>query len=668
METSGLAAFLLEEYFSNWKHNRAAIFEDKWRRNMEAFERISGRFWKDTWKEEETEDWRSDTFIGITKQKILSAWSIVIDIFLQDDKFPFDLKPAPSDNIVLEDLPREERAVIIEDIEDMARVIRQQLKDTKAVRELMKCVMSGAIYGESYAKRFIDSIQRVNFQQNEFGRFDQVTSEANQPGWEYVSCFSIFRDYEIEDIQDCAGICQVDYSSAYLLRQSMQYPGFFPDTIEDVISEYASQKTTESSTSGVNNQDYDPDWATPPASAAQKMSRYTSVIPMKEFWARVPRAFAEEFEKDREKSDYIYTNENSQNDGDEVEIMALIAGDQIIRYARVEKNERPYFWTPWEIRLDFPGGCGVADNLEQTQTVLNGMVRAFEDNKKLSGNVILAAKESFFQKMGDTLTPGMRIKLSEDIDNAAQALHAVVIPDVGESLLSGIGLFERYADEESQLPKILQGAIHEKQKADTAFELNQLQTNAGKYLGGVVRNYDENLIEPVIMSFYVYNMLDPDLSIQKRNLIVQALGYKSYQDKVIRLQKLLQLFNILINNDATLIETNVRDMIREISMALSVDPSLSLRRPEEKQADDEAAQAEQQRVRQIEDQNISDASSKTQSEAKFNESRSRKEDSEAEKNQSDIRIQEAESAAGVRNADAGEEQKQPKERKLKAVT
>ena len=118
----------------------------------------------------------------------------------------------------------------------------------------------------------------------------------------------------------------------------------------------------------------------------------------------------------------------------------------------------------WEIDLDGISGTGVADNVESVQMVLNGMVRAFEDNKKLAANVIVAIKKALLLEWSGTFKPGELIEVAEEAKSAAEAIQQIIIQDVGETLLSGIALMERYAEEGSMLPKILQGTAFEKQK------------------------------------------------------------------------------------------------------------------------------------------------------------------------------------------------------------
>jgi len=67
--------------------------------------------------------------------------------------------------------------------------------------------------------------------------------------------------------------------------------------------------------------------------------------------------------------------------------MGEVADKEIIRHVRNETGKRNMLMCVLERALDESHGIGVADNMEDVQASLVGMIRAFEDNKKLSANV-----------------------------------------------------------------------------------------------------------------------------------------------------------------------------------------------------------------------------------------------------------------------------------------
>jgi len=247
--------------------------------------------------------------------------------------------------------------------------------------------------------------------------------------------------------------------------------------------------------------------------------------------------------------------------------------------------------------LDESYGNGVPDNMEGSVSALIGMVRAFEDNKKLSANVTTAVKERYFMEPGQLkeVVPGKKYDIAEGCDDVRKAILPIVFPDVGETLISGISMMERWKDDESLIPTILQGFNLPKQKADTAYELSQMQENAGKYIGQGIINNDEMLIEPEITEIYEYNMLyDPDESC-KVNCKISAEGFTGFRNKLVRGEAIKQILAMVLSSEILLGEVKIAPHLGPIYESMGEDPDDYMLSEEEKQE-----RAEQQRAQQEE--------------------------------------------------------------------
>lgn len=597
-QTSSLASFVKETCWRNWKKNRQNLCEGKWQENINAFNMISDG----VWKEEEGEGWRSDTFIPLIKMKIISAWSIIIDMLLMNNKIPFNLIPSPWDELSMDGLPDEYDDAIEQTIYSMKKTMDQQFEDCRADRELMKCVMADAIYGECYSKFYIHQVKRKGYRPvsmapegvkdpgGQYMRYEPYEEEINAPGWEYVSVWSIYRDLETDDLQAGAGVIQHQLWSAYDLAQKKELGEtayYIDDAIDRAISAAPGR---EDSTNTLDNEGLPP--------GLRNLQNRNKNIDVLEFWGRVPAGIIEAFEKNLGIGDNLESYSDYENDGEEIEVMCMVAGDEVIRYARNEPNHRPFYRSQWEINLDGPVGNGVADNLKGIQLTLNGAVRAFEDNKKLSANIMGMGNSDKAPNWDKKFKPGTFIDTEDTVDDVRKAFQQFIVQDVGDSLLGLINLFERYGDDASQMPKILQGAVLDKRKPDTFSELNMLQANAGKYIGGVIKNFDEGTLEPVCQDFYDYNMQDPDMKTGKGNFIAKALGYSSYQDRVIRLNKIMQALNIALSHEGMAKEVKLGEIIKIVYDSLDVDTHRILKNEKEKMAELEAT--ENSEARQVE--------------------------------------------------------------------
>jgi len=604
--TSDLGHYLKSELLDNWAKQRKDV-EAKWLRNENAYNSVTEGFWQPDWKTEEGTGWRSKTFISMTKIKVLSAYAIVIDMLLQGGMFPIELILSPWDNIVLEDLPKPQQDKVKDDIDDMTGLIQQQLLDCKSATELMKCVMAGAKFGETYWKTYIHEVTRRGFQlmnlapqgmpelqnQNQYQKYQYFERQIKAPAFRYVSCWDMFRNMETDDMQTSQGYCERSWTSAFDLNALKGKPYYIDDAIEKVIKEHTKSVTTKPSNE-----------TTP---ARRKIKDPYNHLQKWEFWCRVPRKIYENFVKEvddkADNKNLITDYTEHEMDGDEVDIGACMVENHVVRILKAKPLTRPHGRVPWEINLDDNHGIGVADNVEEAQRVLNGMIRAFEDNKKLSANVMAAIKKSLLADWSGEFKPGEIIELSEEAERASDAIAQIIFADVGESLLSGIALMERYGDELTQLPKILQGYVAEKRKVDTLGELQMLQANAGKYIGSVIKNYDTELIEPVAFRFYEYNMLDPSVQNGKGNYIVTPKGFESFNYKIIRLQKIMQGINLVMQHEGLARETKLKTLLEEIFRALDIDPQLAFKSEEEKEKETKLmAQMQATQVQQVREQ------------------------------------------------------------------
>lgn len=590
---TGLAGFILQR-LENWRQNRSTL-QAKWERNRQAFLAIA----EGQWKEKEAEDWRSDTFVRITHRKVMAAFALVLDNLLQGGRIPFDLVPASEPAM---DSP-EQTAMIEEAIDDMKGLIDEQFQECNADRSLMKAVMSMALYGRTWAKKTVQDITKTSYQQNQYAGisdlsrlpqgvvgFNRAMEQRISPSWDYLPVWDIFWDMETEDLKAGAGIIHRRLVSPWWLRQKKGKPYFFDDKIQTVLSNATKSETASSSAEKYTDS---------LAPVLREIKYRQNTIFYAEHWGRVPKTQVENFESDLKNSTNLQElptlvfNEQEES-GDEIECLCCVANTEVVRFARTETRQRPFFTALWEDSLDEGTGNSVADNLEDVQFVLNGAVRAFEDNKKLSCNVVFTLLERAFVNPPKSVTPGMILLLKNLVEDVNKAFGTIQIPDQGESLLSLIELMEKYGDEDGMIPKISQGM--QEQTDQTAFETAQRIAQAGKYVGSAIRNVDEGLIEPIATDFFDYNMDDPSVSKGKGNFKVKATGYAGFQDRILRVQAIQRLLGILLSNPGLTSFGKYRPILEDIANASDVDPERYIKSVQELQ--EEAMQIQAMRMEQ----------------------------------------------------------------------
>ena len=314
------------------------------------------------------------------------------------------------------------------------------------------------------------------------------------------------------------------------------------------------------------------------------------VIPVYEFFGRVPKRYLEE-------SDKWSVDLSNVKQSKEVEIHCVIAKGKspvVIRKTTVNPFcYRPVYRAVWE-QIPFEAGAlSVPENMQDSQSMVNGLTRAMMDNKSLSSNLLLwwnASKMAPGQNK--VLYPGKTFETADHVEDVRQALQFFAPPDVTGSTPELINMFERWASQETNLPDVLQGETSRYQP-DTAFEMSKLVESANKGIGSTVRNCDEGHIEPLITGFYDYHFAtSPDEGI-KGDYLVKPMGFSSYQDKAVRGQNILNLFQFALSNQLTAQATKVMEFLRELARTRDLDPDKFF------MTDDElAAQAQQMAMAQ----------------------------------------------------------------------
>jgi hypothetical protein len=564
------------------------------------------------WKSGEGEGWRSNAFIRMPKQKVWSALSTIYDVLIRNGEIPFSLVKSPyKPPVKAQEQPE---AQVDAAINDMTDIIKQDLRDRKADREIRKKILSMAVYGETYTRFDVQPVERIAYVPVDYRdeaqavegmemmadepviRWELTEWAEEIPGHSYVSVWSIFTDQENPDLQKNQGVFEVDSISPHDLISLKGQADYIDEEIDTLINEMEKEAVPATSEQA----------HLPPHQRSEITSRFR-YEPRATFWGRVPDNIVKDFMaklKDGSLKDDMAEMPEGDS-ADQVEIRAEICAGRVIRFSLNPEGKRPYKHCPWEPGLDGDRPMGVVENIAELVTLLNGVVRTFMDNKSLSANVMAAVKSRFLAPgAADTFEPGKKIEVSEAVRDVREAIQQIIVQDVGESLLSALSVTNQLIEDVSQVPKILQGSVLPKQKSDTAYEMAHLIENARMYLGMVIANIDDYIIEPELMDLYHYHMADPDYQGAKGSLVVHANGSVALQNKVIRVDKLMQLLSLILSSELIAGEVNLARHLEELYRASNLDPEEYLKSEEEKQAEQQRmmemqAQAEAKAMQQL---------------------------------------------------------------------
>ena len=604
LDRTGLTQYLTQN-FTNFAQARGDI-ETKWNTNRDDFFQV----FKQLWKKKEGEDWRSKATAGLVSQKVRALYSIIVDVYLQGGRIPVTFLLADK----LLKVPPGELSPYRDDLELAGERVAQAFDRCHAERAFMDNAFAACMYGSTRAKVIRQTFNRTKVAPSIDPAMaaawgidpasipwipQDVTEEGN--AWEYVSNWSLYGDPEAAfHCRRGSMVYQLDLVSPYHLRQQMGKSGSFyiDDELEAAIAEAAKEGATGAA--GVSDNTLPPYLRT--------LTNRKRTVRWLECWGRVPIYTASEFMREtlqkqnridlesvsaRMDGDVPWSRDES--DGREVYVHAIVAGERIVRFALVDPRDNPFYEADLEHIPDENSGRGVADNAKMGQDLASAGLRSFIDNKAWSANVQLAMKRSLFRKVPDAIEPGAKWYLNEEAKSARDGIEQIIVQDVGESLLSLIGLGEKYCDWDSMMAKAAQGQFDMGYKK-LATEIIEQTKKSDTYTGGCIRNLDEGLTEPIAERFYLDDVSDPDLQGGKGDFVAQALGFETYQTNQLQLAGYLRLLDLLTLNPviakAVMADIKVKELIDPVARKLRVDPRTFWKSPEEK-ARDMALQAQQ---------------------------------------------------------------------------
>ena len=230
----------------------------------------------------------------------------------------------------------------------------------------------------------------------------------------------------------------------------------------------------------------------------------------------------------------------------------------------------PYYAVPYEHNPYSFFGVGIAENMDDTQTLMNGFMRMAVDNAVLSGNLLIEIDETNLVPGQDmSVYPGKVFRRQGGAPG--QAIFGTKFPNVaGENMQ----LFDKarvLADESTGFPSFAHGQTGVSGVGRTASGISMLMSAANGSIRTVVKNVDDYLIAPIGRAFFAFNMqFDFDESI-RGDLEVKANGTESLMANEVRSQRLMQFLQVT-SNPMLAPFAKMDYIVREIAKSMDLDP------------------------------------------------------------------------------------------------
>lgn len=260
-------------------------------------------------------------------------------------------------------------------------------------------------------------------------------------------------------------------------------------------------------------------------------------------------------------------------DTDQVQVNVWICGDEVLRVmANPFLPQRlPYFLMNYEVNPYNLYGVGVPETMEDSQKMMNGFARLAVDNLALAGNMVFDVDESMLIPGQDMeIHPGKIFRRQGGQSGAA--VHGIKFPSTANENLQMFQEFRRQADEATGIPSVSHGQTGVSGTGRTASGLNMILENASLNIKTVIRNIDDDLLQPLgKMLFYWNNQFNSE-NLPKGDMDVVATGVRSYTKQEVKIQRLQTLLG-LVQNPAIAPMIKMPYIIREYVKGLDMDPN-----------------------------------------------------------------------------------------------
>jgi len=442
----------------------------------------------------------------------------------------------------------------------MEKLIHDQIEESNGSSEIRNALFESALFGTGIIKGPFNFNKTLNrWEENEKGEREYSPVDVRVPRIEFVSIWDFFPDPNATNISECEYVFHRHKLNRSQLRALSRMPYFDKDAIRTCLS------------MGPNyvQKDYEHE-----LKDDQRGQEYGSgQFEVLEYWGIMDSEYAREV--GMELSEDI-------DDLDEVQINAWVCNGLLLRSVvnPFTPHRIPYHSFSYEKNPYSFFGIGVAENMDDSQKIMNGHARMAIDNLALSGSLVFDVDESALvggQSM--EVYPGKVFRRQAGMPG--QAIHGVKFPNTSNENMMMFDRFRQLADEQTGIPSYSHGQTGVQSMTRTASGMSMLLGAASLNIKTVIKNLDDFLLKPLGESYFQWNMqfLEDKLGVVG-DLEVKATGTNSLMQKEVRSQR-LTTFLQTVQNPAVAPFVKINKLISELAYSLDLDPDELLNDPDE---------------------------------------------------------------------------------------
>ena len=547
---------------------------------------------------------KSRIFVKVTKTKVLAAYGQLVEVLFGNNKFPISIDPTTLPEGIAESMhfesnpdmqaakadkaptisPEDAKLRPGETIPDLMERLGGMADDLAPVADIMEegegrtatevTVHPAMVAAKKMEKKIHDQLEESGaskklrtaaFECALFGtgvmkgpfavdkEYPNWDDEGNykprvktMPQCDAVSVWNFYPDPDANSMDEAEYVVERHKMSKSQLRALKKRP-FFRKNAVDMAMGYGQSYTKEW-------------WEQAMEDDAQQTA--TERYEVLEFWGYVDTEVLEDHDVDIP---------SELKDVDQLNCNIWICNGQVIRLVMNPFNPQviPYYAVPYEVNPYSFFGVGLAENMDDTQSLMNGFMRMAVDNAALSGNLLIEVDEN-------NLTPGQNLDIypgkvfRRNGGAPGQAIFGTKFPNVSNENMQMFDKARQLSDESTGLPSFAHGQTGVSGVGRTASGISMLMSAANGSVRTVIKNVDDYLLGPLGKSFFSFNMqfdYDPEI---KGDLEVKAQGTSSLMANEVRSQRLMQFLQV-VQNPALAPFAKMDYVIREIAESMDLD-------------------------------------------------------------------------------------------------
>ena len=596
---------IVDHVMSSFKKSEDYRYEDELRW-VRAYRNYRGLYGPDV---QFTEAEKSRVFIKITKTKTLAAYGQIVDVLFAGNKFPISIEPTELPEGVAKDVsfdPKEPeelrnepsevqspygysgdgkdlpKGATVQSLQDRLGPLSEDLGSIENLKEEAGKTPSSVTFSpamiaaKSMEKQIVDQLQESDankhlrstaFEMALFGTGvmkGPFAIDKEYPNWdedgEYnpifktipqvnnVSVWNFYPDPDSTNINQAQYVIERHKMSRTELRSLKRRPYFRENVIEEVIAggENYVKKYWEDDLTDYNQENY--------------IDRFEVL----EYWGIIDVAMIEEQDIDIPKELKEFT---------EIQANIWVCNGKLLRVVLnpFKPAKIPYTAAPYELNPYSFFGVGLAENMDDTQTLMNGFMRMAVDNAVLSGNLLIEVDETNLVPGQDlSVYPGKVFRRQGGAPG--QAIFGTKFPNVSNENMQLFDKARQLADESTGMPSFAHGQTGVSGVGRTASGISMLMNAASGSIKTVIKNVDDYLLKPLGEGLFRFNMqfnFNPEI---KGDLEVIARGTESLMANEIRSQRLMSFLQVA-SNPSLAPFAKFDYIIREIAKAMDLDPA-----------------------------------------------------------------------------------------------